>query len=365
MANNNGKPDIAKVFSRLKDFQRESAEYAFARLYGPQPTRRFLVADEVGLGKTHVARGVIARTLVHLWDRVDRIDVVYICSNADIARQNIDRLDVLDSEVALPTRLTLLPTKITNLKQNRVNFVSLTPGTSFDLKSGMGTAEERVLLHDLLQRAWRTHGAGPLNVLQGDKDRQRFRQLVRWHHREVVLDPDIARTFIYDLKEHDRKAKQEGQTTLRRQFRELCQRFARSRKSKNIPKEERKQRSRFIGEIRALLAATCIRALEPDLIILDEFQRFRDLLHAKTPAGKLAQHLFECHKARVLLLSATPYKMYSLATEVDEDHYQDFIETLRSLMSDPADLVDCQRLLKDYGAALPFGRRALPRTGHN
>ena len=53
------------------------------------PTRRFLVADEVGLGKTLVARGVIAKTIDHLWETVDRIDVVYICSNGQIARQNL------------------------------------------------------------------------------------------------------------------------------------------------------------------------------------------------------------------------------------------------------------------------------------
>ncbi len=346
MGKNTCKPDVAKVLAGLKDFQRESVEYVFSRLYGTHPTRRFLVADEVGLGKTLVARGVIARTLDHLWDKVERLDVVYICSNADIARQNINRLNVLDNEVSLPTRLTLLPTEIKNLKRNRVNFVSLTPGTSFDLKSGAGTADERVLLHDLLQRAWGTHGAGPLNVLQAYKDRHRFRTLVRRHHHEVQVDPDIARAFVHDLKQHDQKAKQEGRLTLRGEFRDLCDRFGRSRK--HIPKEERKQQARFIGQVRALLAATCIRSLEPDLIILDEFQRFRDLLRGEEGAGQLARYLFEWQDARVLLLSATPYKMYSLANEGNEDHYEDFIETLRFLMADPADLTRCQKLLKDF-----------------
>ena len=64
------------------------------------PTRRFLVADEVGLGKTLVARGVIAKTIDHLWDTVPRIDVVYICSNAQIARQNLPKLRV--GEVSRP-----------------------------------------------------------------------------------------------------------------------------------------------------------------------------------------------------------------------------------------------------------------------
>ena len=54
-------------------------------------TRRdgFSSRTKSGLGKTLVARGVIARTIDHLWEEVPRIDVIYICSNADIARQNI------------------------------------------------------------------------------------------------------------------------------------------------------------------------------------------------------------------------------------------------------------------------------------
>ena len=86
--------DTDTVLSRLKDFQRTTVDYVFDRLYGNEhPVDRFLVADEVGLGKTLVARGLIARTIDHLWEHVDRIDIVYICSNAAIARQNVSRLN--------------------------------------------------------------------------------------------------------------------------------------------------------------------------------------------------------------------------------------------------------------------------------
>ena len=70
-----------------------TVEYVFQRLYGSESTSRFLVADEVGLGKTLVARGIIAKTLEHLQDKVDRVDVIYICSNAAIATQNVNRLN--------------------------------------------------------------------------------------------------------------------------------------------------------------------------------------------------------------------------------------------------------------------------------
>src|SRR4051794_5411272 len=115
------RPDVDSVMSTLKDFQRDSVEYVFDRLYGDDATRRFLVADEVGLGKTLVARGLIAKTIDRLWDTTKRIDIIYICSSGDIARQNIRRLDITGGEAALPSRVTLLPREIGNLKKNRIN----------------------------------------------------------------------------------------------------------------------------------------------------------------------------------------------------------------------------------------------------
>ena len=152
------RPDTKGVLGRLKGFQRDTVEYAFERLYrAPHSTRRFLVADEVGLGKTLVARGVIAKAIDHLWDgahKVGQIDIVYICSNAQIARQNVRRLQVGNSEFDRADRLTLLPRAIRHLRGKRVNFLALTPGTSFDLKSSMGRRDERVLLYHLVQRVW-------------------------------------------------------------------------------------------------------------------------------------------------------------------------------------------------------------------
>ena len=99
--------------SGLKDFQRRTTDYVFQRMYlDNPPARRFLVADEVGLGKTMVARGIIAKTVEHLQaKKVNRIDILYICSNATIAQQNLNRLNVTNQESSsFATRLTLLPT---------------------------------------------------------------------------------------------------------------------------------------------------------------------------------------------------------------------------------------------------------------
>src|SRR5215471_2439521 len=129
--------DAAPVLEQLKDFQRATVDAVFDRFYGAgsgSPAHRFLVADEVGLGKTLVARGVIARTIEHLQNKVKRIDVVYVCSNAQIARQNVRRLYIgSEGHLEVADRLTMLPLTARSLAQNPVNIVSFTPGTSFDL----------------------------------------------------------------------------------------------------------------------------------------------------------------------------------------------------------------------------------------
>jgi hypothetical protein len=75
----------------------------------------------------------MARAIAHLWKSVQRIDVVYICSNTDIARQNVQRLSISGCEIAAQaTRLTFMH----DLGRHRVNIVALTPATSFEQTGG-------------------------------------------------------------------------------------------------------------------------------------------------------------------------------------------------------------------------------------
>ncbi len=130
------KPDTVGPLVGLKDFQSATVDYVYRRLYEDEDrVDRFLIADEVGLGKTLVARGVIAKAIDKLWQKDGhRIDIIYICANRDIARQNISRLNITgDREMAVASRMTLLPLHLHQLQHNRLNFVSFTPGTSFNL----------------------------------------------------------------------------------------------------------------------------------------------------------------------------------------------------------------------------------------
>jgi hypothetical protein len=320
------------ALSGLHGFQRDAAEYAFHRLFTAQDsTRRFLIADEVGLGKTLIAKGVVARAIEHLRDQVDRVDIIYICSNLGIARQNVHRLNPFEhKQFADAQRITLLPLHMREVQPDDVNLVAFTPGTSLNLTQNLGVRRERVLLYALLEQTWSLRGAGPLNVLQGEvQNTEGFRGEARELRKEFAEDlarsGDLVDEFARELGENP---------TLRTRFDALSEMFKRTRQ--HVPEEERRERNAVVGLLRSTLARVCIASLEPDLIILDEFQRFKDLLAPESEAGELAQQLFQWSNgnahAHVLLLSATPYKPYTLQHEINEEnHYADFLRTLRFL----------------------------------
>ena len=347
------RPDTASVLDGLKDFQRATVDYVFNRFYGPDPTRRFLVADEVGLGKTMVARGVIARTIEHRWEQVGRIDIVYICSNGDIARQNVSRLQIPGCEInAESTRLTLLPLQLQHLASNRINFVALTPGTSFEQDAYGGRIEERVLLYWLLDRAWGIHGArSSIYVMQDYASTASFERAINGFDPSRISET-IAAQFTERLEARIAEDRKTGTPDLKSQFEELREIFCRS--DSRPPEGASKRRTRWIGELRRLLARVCLGALEPDLIILDEFQRFKHLLEQESEAGELARLLFESDSgqgARVMLLSATPYRGLTLHHETDDDHYADFLKLLQFL--EDGDATGCQEILAEFRDALP------------
>jgi hypothetical protein len=77
---------------------------------------------------------------------------------------------------------------------------------------------------------------------------------------------------------------------------------------------------RFVGRLRKALAHTVLIDHPPDLVILDEFQRYRDMLAKENRDDSLVRALFEPSTSRrpaLLMLSATPYKL--LATRLEEN----------------------------------------------
>jgi len=336
--------DATPALDGLRGFQLRTVEHVFKRLYlDDHPADRFLVADETGLGKSMVARGVIAKAIERLDQRdsgVDRIDIVYVCSNADLAKQNLGRLNVTGQRDIIESgRLTLLPTELARLNapastgtRKRVNFISLTPGTSFNVSKATGQARERAVLFKILKQ---------LGVITLE------------HHEDAI---ELLRSgagvagFSWEVKRLTDLHPEGFVDSVCTKFRQLATKSGNLAAFKTAMIDAvaqgsegvRPRMSAIIGGLRGDLAQAGLDCLEPDLIILDEFQRFRDLLYSpgavpdeEDPSAELARQFLNYKSAKLVLLSATPYKAHTSAIEADgDDHAADFRQLMRFLSSE-------------------------------
>ncbi|MDX1878949.1 helicase [Mycolicibacterium sp. 141076] len=338
--------DVERILASLKGFQRDAVRHVVDRLYGADANSgRFLVADETGLGKSIVARGVVAASIAKLQDaaHVDRIDVVYICSSTDLAKQNLRRLNVTgDPHIGITSRLTLLALESSTLSAGstvggkKVNLVSFTPGTSFEMGWQTGSQEERQLLHVLLNGA-----------TASGSDAERASALFFQGHVRKLADFEAG---IARMRE---RLGNGPDPVIRNKFRELVSSsglfedfaLARARLEglDTLPLDMKQEVARITSRLRGVLAQASVESLEPDLVILDEFQRFRHLIDpsSDSPASELAHHLFNYRDAKVLLLSATPYKPFTTAAgDSEDDHYRDFMTTLSFLTGDDSEALE-------------------------
>lgn len=86
---------VENTMNGLKDFQRDTVERIFHQ-FTEENKNRILVSDEVGLGKTLVARGIIAKYAKERYENGDDLfKVVYICSNSTIVDKNLNKLSII------------------------------------------------------------------------------------------------------------------------------------------------------------------------------------------------------------------------------------------------------------------------------
>lgn len=83
----------------------------------------------------------------------------------------------------------------------------------------------------------------------------------------------------------------------------------------------------IIRQLRKTLATLCIDYIDADLFILDEFQRFRDLIdqESESEAAAIAKQIFQKPDTKILLLSATPFKAFTGDSDLEsgEEHYKE------------------------------------------
>lgn len=347
-----------EILSSLKDFQRRTVNHVIDRLYlAPDSTHRFLVADEVGTGKTLVAKGVIACAVEHLEkvDSVNRIDIVYICSNAAIARQNVRKLDVFGTGSRhANTRITMLASQIQDLNRitpgrKTVNLVAFTPGTSFEKGHQGGKVQERALLYAMLEKLFPDRERYLARLLRLNRGRDSWEYWKSRYTENEKFDKDIQSRFIAEVKHRP----------LWNHINEMVNVCS---GRGEIPKSELIRARKIVGLLRSALARASIDALEPDLIILDEFQRFKHLLETPSEDSdvddirRLSQQLFSYEDVRVLLLSATPYKLFTMPGEelvAGDDHYKDFLATTRFLVGGNSEkAIEIETAFKEFRKAL-------------
>lgn len=351
-----------RIMQTLKNFQQATVRRVDELFRNGQ--NRVLVADEVGLGKTLVARGVIAKTARLRSEQGDNLfKVVYICSNQNIASQNIGKLKISEDitvDGVTDTRLSMQHLKIfeqendSELLNRFIQLIPLTPDTSFRITIGCGSVRERALIFAVLRQIPDFSDYLPeLETLMTDTAN------ASWQYWMDLYENRVEQCNL--------KSKGNYLSTMRRK---LEQGFAQNMVDRDILSLCSKIRTAgggriggaewnsVLGKIRMLFAQISVDLLEPDLVILDEFQRFRFLIGAdgETETGLLARRFFSNENVKILLLSATPYKLYSTLEEISEsgvdEHYAEFFEVIRFLLNDKSKLKEFRTVWDDYSASL-------------
>ena len=355
------KASESKIMGGLKDFQRTTVERVFELFTNGQ--NRVLVSDEVGLGKTLVAKGVIVKTARYHHEKLkdDIFKVVYICSNQNIANQNINKLKINDEvtvDGVTDTRLSMQHLKIfeqendPSIKDRYVPLIPLTPSTSFTMTNGCGSVEERALIFSVLKRIdiFKDHLI-ELETIFIDTVTRGWRWAQPVYEKRVVTCNELTKgTYIETL--HKAIEKYAAEKDLLQKILSLCKKV-RANGNKRVPGTYNP-----IYDIRMMFAQISVDLLNPDLVIMDEFQRFKYLISANdtTETGMLANRFLKGNGTKVLLLSATPYKLYSTLEEINEnqfdEHYTEFFQVVEFLFDDIKKQEEFRKVWNDFSCKL-------------
>ena len=343
------------VLAYLKPFQRKTVEHVDG-LYR-SGARRVLVADEVGLGKTLVAKGVVATTAALRKEENDPFfKVVYVCSNSAIVNQNlsklsvdedlVDRVDASNARLSMQHFTSYQNERIARDNNSYIQLIPLTPGTSFNVSNGQGAVRERALIFAVLRRfrLFRDLTRKLENMFMAPAPSS-WRGWRDYYEREVTNEPGYIDKMLESLEAYSGSLREVADYLVNR--------------------KDTSDDRRWIGRIRRDFALLSVEHLDPDLVIMDEFQRFRDLLDTEsdTDLSIIAKKFLfsETRKddpVRILLLSATPFKPFSTSAE-DETFFgdsaaDDFLNLVSFLSKSSASQQDgfFKDIWKEYGIVL-------------
>ena len=347
------------------DFQAATAEHVLEAYKKGQ--KRVLVADEAGLGKTTVASEVVRRVKEELSKDVLEDDglycIVYVCCNLQIAQQNIDTLSDDGAKVDLSqSRLSMqhfvyYRKKAELQEQGKDTLVlSLTPATSFQMTYGTGSANERALMYaclSLLPEFEEKEQLDKLSSLLVGWAPKAWEWMSVYYYNEVRKSnmSEYRNTIVNAMADQLAKPTSEGETLMQRLIR-LC--------SSEQDKQWQNEVYYFTIELRKIFADISLEILKPDLVIMDEFQKFSSLIDTdkatETEENMIARKFFANKDTYILLLSATPYKPYTTLEELNDsnndEQYKDFHRLMDFLHANDETKVDFKTIWREYSSAL-------------
>lgn len=341
--------------SKAKDFQLATAKRIIEIFKSGQ--KRVLLSDEVGLGKTIMARTVVemAKSLPGVeTDGVYR--VVYVCSNQNIIQQNTrnlgipkeDIMQIQDSRLSMQ-HLILQERKMLQESKQGIGLpqqlIPLTPSTSFSVTGGPGNAYERALIFAIIKdmEEFSSHKRRLSYLLKtSNKGQENWDVLVADYCKRVELcGEDYKNSIVKLLREN--KVYSNSLESIKE-----C-----------IEGGNKEMPSWMINKLRIAFAQVSLNQLEPDLVIMDEFQRFSGLLNTSSDSEEsmIAHEFFTNEHPYILLLSATPYKPFTTLEELNEancdEQYEDFLKLMRFLFkNDSAGIDSFHTVWEDYSNRL-------------
>lgn len=286
----------------LQEFQKRTVRHVYDRMFeGGQ--RRFLVADEVGLGKTKVAQGVIAQATAGR----HHPNVLYVASSGHIVAQNLHKLKTRRLTPEFFGSLSLLAEKIyENDVQGKL--IGLTPIK--DLRSDhFGSVRERGLLYKLLMRRYRSlmNEPGVREFFKGNRVSEEAFNRFAEGSLPVALRDDFEQNLESEIIDQLKD-----------------------------PQLRKKHKRAIVGKLRAVLAKCALQKLNPVLVVVDEIQRFSDGLLTSTPTPQVEYLL----KRPMLVLSATPYQPGAPGDHSGKNPHKGFIELVDFLNRDQPNRVE-------------------------
>lgn len=353
-----------------KDFQQKTAD-RIVKLFTTENRDRVLLADEVGLGKTIVAKSVVEQLgKIHEAEHDKHFKVVYVCSNAAITSQNSAKLGIKEKFNVSESRLSLLHIVCCKNEKAtdsmRSTLIPLTPATSFTMKNGAGIAGERALIYNIccgLDDRFKECTAAHDFFRYDVRIRQdTWKNIVEEQKKELAKWRNTTPTFAYEA---------EGGTYWNWLVMKLTKTSDGSRsRTLQLTDEivnycdcgiaDRGRQRYLLNSLRKEFATISLDALDPDLIIMDEFQRFRDLIclneNSENEMQQLTKRFFGKKGVKILLLSATPYRAFTTREEFamgeGDNHFGEFVQVMDFLFSEDKIKPEFKEVWHDYSVKL-------------